>query len=129
AGGRSERSEISPLVARVEWLPVVRRVGGVDLDRAVAGHEGSERLVDERRIRQLRARSSRIGEQLLVDCGTDSHTCHATLIPHTCHKRAAVRPVSYYCDRTRWRETFGPPRYRRFASARRLGCAGAELAP
>src|ERR687896_587756 len=52
-GGRPERGEVPPLVARVERRAVVCCVGCLDLGRAVARQEGSERLIDERRIRQL----------------------------------------------------------------------------
>jgi hypothetical protein len=41
------------LVARVQRDAVIGRIGGVDLDSAIPGHEGSERLIEERRIREL----------------------------------------------------------------------------
>src|SRR5438067_2052961 len=54
AGSPPEGVEVSPFVACVDRVFVVCRVRSIDLDRAVAGHESSERLVDERGIRQLR---------------------------------------------------------------------------
>src|SRR2546427_11622483 len=59
AGCPPEGVEVSPLVARADWVFVVCRVRSIDLDRAVAGHESSERLIDESGIRQLRTCPSR----------------------------------------------------------------------
>jgi hypothetical protein len=85
AGSSPEGVEVSPLVAGLDWVSVVRRVRSIDFDRAVAGQESSERLIDERGIRQLRTCPSRAREQLLVDRRAHPHSCHATLIPHLCH--------------------------------------------
>src|SRR5216683_6615286 len=59
-GGSPERREVSPLVARFQRITVVRRVRAIDLDGAVPGQEGGERLVDERRIRELRSGLPRV---------------------------------------------------------------------
>ena len=60
---------------------VVRRIGGIDLDRTVPSQKGGERLVDERRICQRRTRLPRPLQELLVDSGAYSHSRHATIIP------------------------------------------------
>ena len=52
-----------PTRRRLERKAVVRRVGGIDLDRAIAGEEGAERLVDESRIVHPGPRLARRGEQ------------------------------------------------------------------
>jgi hypothetical protein len=53
ACSRPERSEVSPFVFRIQRHTVICLVGSVDLDRAIAGEESTERLVDESGIRQL----------------------------------------------------------------------------
>src|SRR5947207_8252483 len=67
AGSPAERVEVTPLVVHVERDAVVCRIRRIDLDRAVAGEERAERLIDERGIRKLGTRPAGRGQQLLVD--------------------------------------------------------------
>lgn len=90
AGSRPERGEVSPLVVRVERQTVVRRVGSVDLTRAMTGKESTERLIDQRGIRKLRTRPTRRRKQLLVDGGADPDARHTLLIPQMWHDRGIV---------------------------------------
>src|SRR5947207_2156144 len=96
AGSPAERVEVSPLVVHVERDAVVCRIRRIDLDRAIAGDERAQRLIDQCGIRKLRTALSRRGEQLLVDRRADPDTCYASVIPHTCPnppmRPAAERP-------------------------------------
>jgi hypothetical protein len=133
-GSRPKRGEVSPRVAGVERVAVVRRVGSIDLGCAAAGQKGSERFIDQRRIGQLRTSSSRTRKQLLVHGRADSHACDATFIPHLCHRpsthggaaRAVVPPSAP--EDPGWSPTRGKapahgtvPTQRRSSSSRTTG--------
>ena len=92
ARGPSKRRQISPLVGSIEWRLVVHPIRSVDLDRPVPSQQCRERLVDERRIRQPRTRESSTREQFTVDGCTDSHSCHAIVIPQLCHISRLRKP-------------------------------------
>src|SRR5206468_2140665 len=95
AGRRAERGEVAPLVAGVEWEPVVRAIGRIDLHRTIAREKSVQRFVDENGIVYPRTCASRRGEQLLVDGRANPHTCHAIVVPQTWHASTSdVRTVS-----------------------------------
>jgi hypothetical protein len=86
AGSRPKRGEVAPLVVRVERHTIVSPVGCVDLARAMAGDESTERLIDECGVRKLRTRPPRRRKQLLVDRGADPDARHTLCIPHVWHE-------------------------------------------
>jgi len=94
----AEGRQVPPIVGLIQWMLVIDGITAIDLGSSMAGQQGSQGLIQERRVVQLFSKPSRALDQPLVDGRAHSHSWHAPIMPLLCHQFKTHRILSVASD-------------------------------